>query len=111
HDLRYLAQVVADRHEVQRFLPEVELAQHRFAELLEERRDAEAAAELRVLLEEGGELAERLEVVEHLLADAGTLHLALDRAPVAQHRVMHLRERGGGDRLTLDALEHLRAPP
>ncbi len=90
---------------MQRLLPEVELAQHRFAELVEERRDAEAPSELGMLVEEGGHFAERLEIVEHLLADAGPLDLERHLAPVAQYRAVHLRDRGGGDRLRLDALE------
>ena len=85
---------------MQRLLAEIELAQHRFAELVEQRRDAEALPELGVGIEERRHFTERLEVVEHLLADAGALDLERHLAAVAQHRVVHLRERGGRYGLT-----------
>ena len=82
-DLGDRLQIVADGDEVQRLLAEVELAQHRLAELLEQERQPESPADLGVLVEKRRDLAERLEIIEHLLADSRALDLEGDCAAVA----------------------------
>ena len=107
-DALELAQVVGEGGEVARFEAVVQLAQDVLAELLQERRELVLAARLRVRVEEGGDVAEDVEVFRHLLADAGALHLDDHVAPVARQRAVHLAERGGGHRLRVELGERLR---
>ena len=54
-----------------------------------------------------GEHAEQAEVAGDLLTCARTLHLHHDALAGRQRRAVHLRDRTGGERLGLDALEHV----
>jgi hypothetical protein len=82
---------------------EVELAHQRLAELVEHEIDAVARAEVSAIAQECGDIVQRLEVGKDALAQAGTLHLEHDLAPVLEAGAVHLRHRGGGERLTVHA--------
>ena len=107
-DALELAQVVGEGGEVARFEAVVQLAQDVLAELLQERRELVLAARLRVRVEEGGDVAEDVEVFRHLLADAGALHLDDHVAAVAHQRAVNLSERGGGHGRRVELGERLR---
>ena len=102
HDLLDVLQVGGESDEVQRFLAEVQLAQHRAAELVEQRAHREPLAHRRVLLEERRHVAQRREVAEHALAHVRALHLEGNLAPIGERRAMHLRDRCGGERFRID---------
>src|SRR5512143_42749 len=89
------------------FLPVVELLEESLAELFEHRLDVEG---LGVSREDLGDLAEGLEVVGDLFADAGPLHLDGDATPVPQRRPVDLAQRGRCGRLLFEARERLRDP-
>ena len=77
-------QLLANGGEVGRLLPVIEFPEEALAELLEHLAELVAPAHLGVLIEELGDLLDRLQVFHHLLANAGPLHLDRDRAAVAQ---------------------------
>jgi hypothetical protein len=64
----------------------------------------------RVLVGEGGNLREGLQVLDDHLADARPLNLDRDPAPVAQGRAVHLAQRGRRHRLRLELGEGLGEP-
>ena len=104
------AEVVGQDLQVARFHLVVELAHQRLAELLQHLDEAEAPAHLGVEVGEGGDLAQRLQVLDDLLADARALHLDRDLAPVAQRRAVHLAQGGRRHRLRLELGEGLGEP-
>ena len=53
------------------------------------------------------ELLDDLHVLDHLLADTGSLDLDGDRAAAAQHGPVNLAERGAGSRGLVEGLERL----
>ena len=63
---------------------------------------AAPAANLRVLVEEGGDLGQHLEVVGDLAADVGPLHLDHDVAAVAKRRHVDLAQGRGGEGLLVE---------
>ena len=101
---------LAHRREVVGLPPVVELVDQRLAELLQQLRQAVAAAGLGVLVEQVGEVGEDLHVLAHLLPDAGPLHLDDDLAAVAQRRPVDLAERGRGERRAVEGREDLGEP-
>ncbi len=82
-DLGDLLQVVADGPQLHRLVAKIELAQQRLAKLLEQGQNAEALPDIGVLVEEDGNVAQRLEVGPDLLADARALDLERHFASVA----------------------------
>jgi hypothetical protein len=60
-------------------------------------------AKVGAIAQESRDIVQRLEVGEHALAQARTLHLEHDLAPVLEARAVHLRHGGGGERLAVDA--------
>ncbi len=91
-----ILQLTADGGEVVRFLAVIEFAQQALAELIEHFGKLVAFSELRVLIEELGDLLQRVEILDHLFADARALHFHGDLATVAQARLVHLTERRRG---------------
>jgi hypothetical protein len=105
-----LGQVAAERHEVLRLEPVVQLAREALPELIEDRLEPVVAADLGVGVEELGDRRQRLDVLGDALPDAGPLHLHRHLAAVAEPRAMHLAERGRGQRGRVELREALREP-
>ena len=107
-DVLELAQVLANRGEIRRFLPVIELAQKAFAELIEHLAKLVALPGRGVVIEELRDLIERIEIFEHRVANPGPLHLHRHLPAVAQTRFMHLPKGGGGHRRDIEIRERFR---
>ena len=84
------------------FLVVVELAADRARELVHDRPDVDEVERPHALLEDAGELVEERQIGFDLLGRAGALHLDGDDVAVRQHGLVHLPDRGGGDRRLLE---------
>ena len=84
------AELVAQGGEVVRFLAVIELLQEALPELREQLAELVAFPHLGVVIEEIGDVLERLEILHHPLADLRALDLDRDRAAVAQSGAMDL---------------------
>ena len=109
-DLGNLLEIAAEGDEVHRLLAEIELAQERLPEFIEHLVERKTPAELGVAFEKARDVVHRLEIGQHLRADAGALHLERDIAPVVQPRLVHLRDRRGGERPLVDRGKGAREP-
>ena len=109
-DTRELREVLFERSKVTGLGFVVELVHQRAAELEDHRRELVAPADLRVLVDEGGDLVEHGEIGAYLVDDPGALHLDGDWLAVAQRGPMHLAERCRRKRLGIEGEERLRQP-
>ena len=87
--------------------PEVELGLQRLGEVLHDGGRVDDLAQPRTVGRLSGEHAEQPEVARDRLPRAGPLHLDDDALAVRQGGAVHLRDRAGGERLELHALEHV----
>ena len=113
HGLRHvdqceLLQVRPDGDEIARFALVIKLVFQRNAKLLEHVEQPVAPAELRVRVDEVGDLCQHFEVVRDLPRDVGPLDLDDDATPVTQRGAVHLPERRRGDRIPLETRKRLR---
>ena len=107
HDAGEVAQVLAQRGEVLRLGAVVQLGEQRPPELGQQVGGAVAPAGLGVAVQELGDVLQRVQVGDDLLADARALHLDGHLRPVAQAGAVHLPQRGGGQRLRVEVRERL----
>ena len=77
---------------------------------MDETADLVARGRRRHALGQRGDGFEHLEIVRRLQPDAGPLHLHGNRAAVAQHGAMHLRQRRRRQRRPVQFLERVREP-
>ena len=110
HDAIVVPQHGTDGGEVVRLAPVVQLVHEGPSELLEEVADPEPLAQLGVPVDESGEVVEHLHVLQHLGADARTLHLHHDLPAVAERGAVHLPQRGGGEGDVVEVGEHRGEP-
>ena len=108
HEPRKFAELLAQGGEIARLLPVIELLEQALAELLEQLAELVAFPHLGVVIEEIGDVLERLEIFHHPLADLRTLDFHRDRAAVAQRGAMHLAQRRRGHRLVFEILKGFR---
>ena len=106
-DPREILQVLPQRDEVLRFLPVVELAEDRLAELVHHLLELVQLPRVGMPVEHDGDLGERFEVFDDLLADAGPLHLDGHGAAVPERGAMDLSERRGRERRGFEVGERL----
>ena len=79
-----IAQLLAKRAEIARFLTVIEFLQESAPKLVEELAKFVALSQLGVLIEELVDIFERFKIFGHLLADAGPLHLHRHRPAIAK---------------------------
>ena len=106
-DVGEVAQVVGEGLEVVGLEPVVELAEQGLAELARPLGEVVAAADVAEAVDGAGQLGDQVQVGADGAEDVGTLHLHRHPAPATQGGRMHLRQRGGGQRLGVEALERL----
>lgn len=89
-----VGEMLAEGHEVGRFVAVVELGHQRQPELLDHVSEAEPAAGLGVVVGKLGDALDHLHVVDDLGPDVRTLDLHRDGSTVAQLGPVDLTERG-----------------
>lgn len=102
-----LREVVAQGLQVARFLAVVELAQQGLAELFQHSDVAILASALGMLVREGGDLLQDLQIAYHPRPDAGPLDFDHDFAAVAHRGAVDLAEGCGGQGLGVEPGERL----
>ena len=90
---------------------EVELDQHRLAELADDSRRSVDAGLFDHPFEKARQVEEQVGVRPDLLFDPRSLHLDHHALAVADPGAMHLRDRGGRERLRIDVREQLGGGP
>jgi hypothetical protein len=88
----------------------VELAQHAAVEFLDHSRELVLLADVRVLVDEGTDFRQRVQVAHHLLPDTGSLDFHGNAPSAAKLGAMHLAQRGGRQRRRLELGERLGDP-
>ncbi len=110
-DALVLCQVAPEERGVPRLGAVVQLVGQRALELLHHAHHVHPLAGGGVPGEEGGQLAEELEVLHQLLTHARALHLHHHRPPVAQLGGVHLPQARAPQRLGVEGGEQLPQPP
>ena len=104
-------EIALELRRVRRLAHEVELVDDRALVLAHDLDRTQAMAFARIIASEVREDVHDLEVALDPLAHAGTHDLDDDFLARAQPRRVHLSDRGGGERLVVEAVEHLLGGP
>ena len=89
-NVRKRAQIFANRGEVVRLLPVIEFAHEALPKFIEHLAKLVALADGRMVVEEFGDLIDRVEVLEHRFANSRALDFHRHRAAVPKAGEMHL---------------------
>ena len=106
-EARVALEHLAEPVDVRRLHAEVELALERVGEMADDRREVDEPSQAVTVLGLLGEQLEQAEVAHDLLFRAVALHLDDDAVAALERRRMHLADRPGGERLGVDAREHV----
>ena len=88
-----IGKIVGQCGEVVRLAAIIELCEQRLAELRDHVGEMESLADFRAAIEHRRDLRQRIEILEHLFCDIGSLHFDHDRSSIPQQRAMDLSQR------------------